>query len=76
MRATTSTRRARFAAVLAVAAIAGGVLGACGREQRDTGNPGPVPNTGTVQTNPGGLTPTTKKNPSTTTQPDHPTTTP
>lgn len=76
MPATSRTHRARFAAVLAVAALGGGALGACGDRNRSVGNDGPVPDTGTVQTNPGGLTPTTKKNPSTTTQPDNPTTTP
>jgi hypothetical protein len=69
-------RRTRFAAVLAAAAVAGAGVGACGKEDRSVGNPGPVPATGTVQTNPGGITPTNKSTTPTTTQSANPTTTP
>lgn len=69
-------RRTRFAAVLAAAAVAGLGLGACGNPDRSVGNPGPIPETGTVQTNPGGITPTNKTTTPATTQPANPTTTP
>jgi hypothetical protein len=58
--------RARLAALLAAAALAGAVLGACGRQSESVGNPGEVPATGTVQTNPGSLKSHTTTEPNTT----------
>jgi hypothetical protein len=48
-------RRIRFAALLAIAAISGGALGACGRENPSQGNNGGVNGNGTLETQPSSL---------------------
>jgi hypothetical protein len=48
-------RRTRFAALLAAAAVSGGALGACGRENPSQGNNGGNAGNGTLQTQPSTL---------------------
>jgi hypothetical protein len=47
-----SPRRTRFAALLVAAAVSGGALGACGRENETQGNNGGTAGSESLQTNP------------------------